>query len=177
MLAPFFPQSNAVFSVLCFLGRHSFVCYLLLHFWCSKRCLAIGCKSSVGVGLVSGRGGSYLLVSGCDCCCCRTNDSMVARRMQSILLWWSALSGFVAVVAAPFQYGVTKRSVTFMAFRYSCDFALLPLSLFYGCCFSLHTLKMATAGNILFLIYRCTDFLIVYRFCTEHYYRSLWKTQ
>ena len=110
------------------------------------------------MGLVSGRGGSYLLVSGRDCVA-------VAQMIQ----WWQGecnpycfggqlCRGLCRALSLLLLHHSSmeslKRSVTFMVFRFSCDFALLPLSLFYGCCFSLHTLNKATAGNILFLIYR-----------------------
>ena len=41
--------------------------------------------AGVGVGLVSGHGGSYLLMTGHGYC--RSYDSMVAMRMRSISLW------------------------------------------------------------------------------------------
>ena len=73
----------------------------------------------VGVRLVSGRGGSYLLVTGRGCC--RSNDSMAARRMRSISSASSLLSWHHSSTES------LKRSARSMVFRFSCDFALLTL--------------------------------------------------
>ena len=68
------------------LTQYSVSCCVFLGTADTLVAVTAGCKW----WLVSGHGGSYLLVSGRGCCCCCSNDSVAARRMRSISLWWSA---------------------------------------------------------------------------------------